>query len=53
MRQGYIERANFDLVQQMVEMMTTFRYFETAQKAVQIQDATLDRAVNQIGRIQR
>jgi flagellar basal-body rod protein FlgF len=52
-RQGYIERANFDLVQQMVEMMTTFRYFETAQKAVQIQDATLDRAVNQVGRLQR
>ena len=52
-RQGYIERANFDLVQQMVEMMTIFRYFETAQKAVQIQDASLDRAVNQVGRIQR
>lgn len=52
-RQGYLERANFDLVQQMVEMMTTFRYFETAQKAVQIQDATLDRTVNQVGRIQR
>jgi len=52
-RQGYIERANFDLVHQMVEMMTTFRYFETAQKAVQIQDATLDRAVNQVGRLQR
>lgn len=52
-RQGYLERANFDLVHQMVEMMTTFRYFETAQKAVQIQDATLDRAVNQVGRLQR
>lgn len=52
-RQGYIERANFDLVQQMVDMMTTYRYFETAQKAVQIQDATLDRTVNQLGRLQR
>ena len=52
-RQGYLERANFNLVHEMIQMMTTFRYYETAQKAVQIQDGTLDRAVNQIGRVQR
>ena len=52
-RQGFLEGANFDLVNEMVHMMTTFRYFETAQKAVQIQDETLDRAVNQVGRVQR
>jgi flagellar basal-body rod protein FlgG len=52
-RQGYLERANFDLVQEMVQMITTFRYFETAQKAVQMQDETLGRAVNQVGRISR
>jgi flagellar basal-body rod protein FlgG len=52
-RQGYLERANFELVSEMVRMMTSFRYFETAQKAVQIQDETLGRTVNQVGKIQR
>jgi flagellar basal-body rod protein FlgG len=52
-RQGYVERANFDLVHEMIQMMTTFRYYETAQKAVQMQDETLGRAVNQVGRLPR
>jgi len=50
--QGYLERANLDPVTEMVNMMSAFRYFETAQKAVQIQDETLGRAVNQIGKVQ-
>lgn len=52
LRQGYLERANLDPVTEMVNMISTFRYFETAQKAVQIQDETLGRAVNQIGKVQ-
>jgi flagellar basal-body rod protein FlgF len=51
-RQGFLERANLDPVTEMVNMMSAFRYFETAQKAVQIQDETLGRAVNQIGKVQ-
>lgn len=52
LRQRYLERANLDPVTEMVNMITSFRYFETAQKAVQIQDETLGRAVNQIGKVQ-
>jgi len=52
-RQGYVENANLDIVQEMVHMMTSFRYFETAQKAVQMQDETLNQAVNNIGKVKR
>jgi flagellar basal-body rod protein FlgG len=49
-RQGFLERANLELVDEMVRMIASFRYYETAQKAVQIQDETLGRAVNEVGR---
>ncbi len=52
-RQGFLEQANLDPVTEMIQMMSAFRYFETAQKAVQIQDETLGRAVNQIGKLAR
>jgi len=32
-------------------MITTYRFFETDQKAIQIQDETLAKAVNEIGRV--
>jgi flagellar basal-body rod protein FlgG len=49
-RQGFLERANLELVDEMIRMIASFRYYETAQKAVQIQDETLGRAVNEVGR---
>jgi flagellar basal-body rod protein FlgG len=52
-RQGYLERSNLDVVREMVQMITQFRYYETAQKAVQMQDETLNQAVNQIGKLSR
>lgn len=51
-RQGFLERSNLDPITEMVNMMSAFRYFETAQKAVQIQDETLGRTVNQVGKVQ-
>ena len=33
----------------MVRMIDVYRSYEADQKAIQIQDATLDRAVNDIG----
>ena len=47
--QGFVEEANVDAVLEMVKMIDVFRSYETDQKAIQVQDSTLDRAVNDIG----
>jgi len=49
--QGFIERSNVDAVKEMVDMITILRSYEANQKMIQYQDATLDRAVNDIGRV--
>jgi len=49
--QGYIERSNVDASQSMVEMMSALRAYEANQKVVQFYDRSLDKAVNEIGRV--
>jgi len=49
--QGYIERSNVDPAQSMVEMMSALRAYEANQKVVQFYDRSLDKAVNEIGRV--
>jgi flagellar basal-body rod protein FlgG len=51
--QGYIESSNVQTVESMVNMITLERNYESSQKAIQYQDETLNRAVNDLGRIQR
>ncbi len=48
-RQGYIERANVDVVREMVDMITSFREYESNQKAIQIIDESLEKTVNRVG----
>ena len=50
-RQGFLEESNVDPLEEMVQMMTLFRYFEADQKALRAQDELLDRAANDIGRV--
>ncbi|WP_442602581.1 flagellar hook-basal body protein [Paenibacillus sp. KN14-4R] len=50
-RQGYIERSNVDPTQSMVDMMTAQRAYEANQKVIQFYDRSLEKAVNEIGRI--
>lgn len=50
-QQGAIEGSNVDMSGQMVKMITVMRAYEANQKVIQTQDATLDKAVNEIGRI--
>lgn len=50
-QQGAIEGSNVDLSGQMVKMITVMRAYEANQKVIQTQDATLDKAVNEIGKI--
>ncbi|MGI6085099.1 MAG: flagellar basal-body rod protein FlgF [Acetivibrionales bacterium] len=50
-QQGFVERSNVDSVKEMVEMITVLRAYESNQKLIQYQDSTLDKAVNEIGRV--
>jgi flagellar basal-body rod protein FlgG len=50
-RQGYLERSNVDMLREMVEMIASYRSFETGQKMIQIQDESLGRTVNDIARV--
>ena len=44
--QGYIEHSNVNTVKEMVEMVNVMRSYEANQKLLQIQDNTLEKAVN-------
>lgn len=50
-QQGFLERSNVDSVKEMVDMITVLRAYESNQKLIQYQDSTLDKAVNEIGRV--
>ena len=49
--QGSLEKANVELSQEMVRMITALRSYEINQKGVQAQDEMLDKAINQVGRV--
>ena len=48
-RQGYLERANVDVVREMIDMIASFREYESNQKAIQIIDDSLEKTVNRVG----
>lgn len=50
-RQGFIEASNVDPSQSMVELNAALRAYETNQKVVQFYDKSLEKAVNEIGRV--
>ncbi|NHN33842.1 flagellar hook-basal body protein [Paenibacillus agricola] len=50
-RQGYVERSNVDAAQASVDMITASRAYEANQKMVQFYDRSMDKAVNDVGRI--
>lgn len=50
-KQGFIEQSNVDLTQTMTQMMSTYRGFETNQKVLQAYDRSMEKAVNEIGRV--
>jgi flagellar basal-body rod protein FlgF len=51
LKQGFLERANVDLNRAMTEMLSAYRAFEANQKIVQAYDRSMDKAVNEIGRL--
>jgi flagellar basal-body rod protein FlgF len=50
-KQGFLEASNVNTIQNMVSMISAYRNFEADQKALYAQDETLDRAVNQVGKL--
>ncbi|MCL2387058.1 MAG: flagellar hook-basal body protein [Defluviitaleaceae bacterium] len=49
-QQGFLEGSNVNIVQEMVNMITISRSYETNARMITIQDGTLQRAVNDIAR---
>ena len=49
--QGFLEMSNTNVIEEMVDMITITRAYEAGQKMVQTVDRTLDKAVNEIGRV--
>ena len=39
--QGFLEISNVNIVEEMVSMITTFRFYESDQRAIQMQDAAI------------
>jgi flagellar basal-body rod protein FlgF len=51
MQQQYLERSNVDAAKAMTDLMTAYRAFEANQKVLQAYDKSMDKAVNEIGRV--
>jgi flagellar basal-body rod protein FlgG len=50
-RQGYLERSNVDPAQSMVDIMSALRAYEANQKVIQFYDNSLQKAVNEVGKV--
>lgn len=48
---GYLEMSNVQSVQEMVNLISITRHYESNQKIIQAYDNTMDVAVNQLGRL--
>lgn len=51
LQQNYIEGSNVDAAQSMTELLTAYRAFEANQKVLQAYDKSMDKAVNEIGKV--
>ncbi len=49
--QGYVEGSNVDMTESMVSVMNLVRAYEANQRMLQMQDETLGRTVNEIGKV--
>lgn len=49
--QGYIEGSNTNTIDEMVEMITVMRSYEANQKVIKAYDDTLDKVINEVGKV--
>lgn len=50
-KQGFLEGSNVNPIEEMVDMLLVYRYFEAEQKILLTQDSLLEQAANEIGRV--
>ena len=50
-QQGCIEGSNVNVVDEMVKMITISRAYQAGQKVINTVDETLDKTVNQVGKV--
>ncbi|SOB90161.1 flagellar basal-body rod protein FlgG [Ureibacillus xyleni] len=51
LQQSFLEGSNVDSAQSMTELLTAYRAFEANQKVLQAYDKSMDKAVNEIGKV--
>lgn len=49
--QGYLEGSNVNTIREMVEMITALRAYESSQKVISSLDETLNKVINEVGRV--
>lgn len=50
LKQGFVETSNVNVVQEMTDMITTHRIFESTQKAISAYDGMTEKLVNVVGK---
>lgn len=50
-KQGYLEQSTVDISRTMTDLLTAYRAFEANQKVLQAYDRTMEKAANEIGRV--
>lgn len=50
-KQGFLEASNVDLIEQVISMIEVARAYESNQRVITTIDSTLDKAVNEIGKV--
>ena len=50
-QQGFLERSNSNVIEEMVQLVNNYRMYESNSKALITQDSLLDKAINQVGRL--
>lgn len=50
-QQGYVERSNVDSARTMTDLLTAYRAFEANQKILQAYDQSMQKTVNEVGRV--
>lgn len=51
LKQGFVESSNVDSTQSMIDMMAAARAYEANQRVIQFYDKSLEKAVNDVGRV--
>jgi flagellar basal-body rod protein FlgF len=49
--QGFLEQSNAQVVEEMVNMITVTRSYEANQKSIAVQDSSLDKVINEVGKV--